>query len=263
MSESATANVKTTESIRWRGGQVTRIEALTDAVFGFAITLLVVSLEVPQTFDDLLGMMRDFVAFAASFTLLILVWTYHYRLFSKYDLEDAWTVVLNSLLLFVVLFYVYPLKFVAAVVLGGRMQDAFSSGEQVPLLMAIYGAGFVAVFLIFATLYGHAFRLRHRLDLTPAEAHEARASVANCLVMVGAGLFSIAIALFWPGDWAAPIAGFSYFLIGPAQWIVGTRMRRLAPPETRFQSAEPTLQNAPAVTPGAAPASPAPPIHTA
>lgn len=63
---------RTTQSIRWRGGQVTRIEALTDAVFGFAITLLVVSLEVPQTFDDLMAMMRGFVAFAFSFTLLIL-----------------------------------------------------------------------------------------------------------------------------------------------------------------------------------------------
>ena len=250
-------DTRTTESIRWRGGQVTRIEALTDAVFGFAITLLVVSLEVPQTFDDLMGMMRDFVAFAASFTLLVLVWTYHYRLFSKYDLEDTWTVALNSLLLFVVLFYVYPLKFVASVVLGGRMQTAFTSSDQAPLLMAIYGAGFVAVFLIFATLYGHAFRLREQLGLTPTEAHGARVHVANCLVMVGVGLLSIAIALFAPGDWAAPAAGFSYFLIAPAQWIVGSRMWRLAPA---------TVASAVAASAAAATvplADPAPPIHTA
>ena len=47
--------------------------------------------------------------------------------------------------------------------------------------------------------------------------------------MVGVGLLSIMIALLLPGTWAAPAAGFSYFLIGPTQWIVGTRMRRLAP----------------------------------
>ena len=70
---------RTTESIRWRGGQVTRLEALTDAVFGFAITLLVVSLDVPKTFDGLMVLMKGFIPFAASFALLILVWTYHYR----------------------------------------------------------------------------------------------------------------------------------------------------------------------------------------
>lgn len=38
--------------------RTTRIAALTDAVFAFAITLLVVTLEVPDTFDDLLGAER-------------------------------------------------------------------------------------------------------------------------------------------------------------------------------------------------------------
>lgn len=223
---------RTTESIRWRGGQVTRIEALTDAVFGFAITLLVVSLEVPETFDDLTGLMRGFVAFAASFTLLILVWTYHYRLFSRFDLEDGVTIVLNSILLFVVLFYVYPLKFVAYVLLGGGLHRAFDSGEQVSALMAIYGAGFVAVFAVFALLYRHAWKLRHRLGLTPFEAHDALAHVANCLVMVAVGTLSIVLALALPDPWASPIAGFSYFLIGPAQWFTGVYMEKQAPLDT-------------------------------
>ena len=33
---------------RWRSHDVSRIEGLSDAVFGFAVTLLVVSLEVPR-----------------------------------------------------------------------------------------------------------------------------------------------------------------------------------------------------------------------
>ena len=241
---------RTTESIRWRGGQVTRIEALTDAVFGFAITLLAVSFEVPQTFDELMSMMRGFVGFAFSFTLIILVWTYHYRLFSKYDLEDGWTIVLNSLLLFVVLFYVYPLKFVASFLLGG-VENAFTSWEQVPLLMAIYGGGFVAVFFVFAAMYRHAYRLRDRMGLTAEEAHDARANVANCLVMVAVGLLSVTLALTIDGPAAAPIAGFSYFLIGPAQWLVGSRMHRLAPAQMKTGALSPVE-----------PAEPMPPIHT-
>jgi len=39
---------------RWRGGEITRLEGFTDAVFAFAVTLLVVSLEVLHTFDELI-----------------------------------------------------------------------------------------------------------------------------------------------------------------------------------------------------------------
>ena len=39
---------KTTD-FRWRGNEISRIEGLSDAVFAFAVTLLVVSLEVPKT----------------------------------------------------------------------------------------------------------------------------------------------------------------------------------------------------------------------
>ena len=36
----------------------------------------------------------------------------------RYGLQDAWTIFLNSLLLFVVLFYVYPLKFLTRLLIG-------------------------------------------------------------------------------------------------------------------------------------------------
>jgi protein-S-isoprenylcysteine O-methyltransferase Ste14 len=55
------------DGFRLRGlGEVSRIEALSDGVIAFAITLLVVSLEVPRTFDELLVTMRGFLAFAAA-----------------------------------------------------------------------------------------------------------------------------------------------------------------------------------------------------
>jgi uncharacterized membrane protein len=57
----------------WRGGDVSRIEALSDAVFAFSLTLIVVSLQVPETFEQLTAVMWGFIAFAACFTLLILI----------------------------------------------------------------------------------------------------------------------------------------------------------------------------------------------
>src|SRR5712691_5665170 len=106
------------KKFRWRSHEVSRTEGLSDAVFGFAITLLVVSLEVPKTYSELMQTMRGFGAFAISFTLLFMVWFNQYKFFRRYNLQDSLTIVLNGVLLFVVLFYVYPLKFVFTLMLN-------------------------------------------------------------------------------------------------------------------------------------------------
>jgi hypothetical protein len=67
------------EGFSWRGEEVSRIESFSDAVFAFAVTLLVVSLEVPKTFDELISTMRGFFAFAICFWLLLAAWFEHYK----------------------------------------------------------------------------------------------------------------------------------------------------------------------------------------
>src|ERR1700720_854768 len=99
-----------------RQREVSRIDGFSDAAFGFAVPLLVVSLEVPKTYHELMLAIRGFPAFAVCFALLFQVWWRHYRFFRSYDLEDARVIVLTGSLLFVVLFYVYPLKFLWTVV---------------------------------------------------------------------------------------------------------------------------------------------------
>ena len=98
-------------AFRWRSHEISRVEGLSDAVFGFAITLLVVSLEVPKTFNELLSRNAGFRGVCNLFHVLFTVWYNQYKFFRRYGLQDTLTVVLNGALLFVVLFYVYPLKF--------------------------------------------------------------------------------------------------------------------------------------------------------
>src|SRR5207249_3645785 len=139
------------KQFRWRSHEVSRLEGLSDAVFGFAVTLLVVSLEVPQTFAELMQAMRGFGAFAISFTLLLLVWFTQYKFFRRYALQDTFTVVLNAALLFVILFYVYPLKFVFTFLISqvtGHRGELYlpngakivmvESSDQVATLMVIF-----------------------------------------------------------------------------------------------------------------------------
>jgi uncharacterized membrane protein len=229
---------------RWRSREVSRLEGLADAVFGFAITLLVVSLEVPRTFDDLLATMATFPAFAISFALLLLVWYQHYVFFRRYDIEDGLTMVLNSALLFVVLFYVYPLKFVwtflANMVIRGDPRVRLANGEmaypiqphQGGAMMVVYGLGFVAVFSIFALLYWHAYRRRAEMGLNDLEVHDTRVELVSNLLYVAVGLLSVVIAAAGPGGPpAAAFSGFAYALLGPVHWLhgrlAGRRRKRL------------------------------------
>ena len=101
---------------RWRGNEVSRVEGFTDAVFAFAVTLLVVALEVPHTFEGLMDVVRGFPAFVICFTLLMTFWNAHYSYHRRYGLEGAFSRVMTMAIIVLVLFFVYPLKFLFTMV---------------------------------------------------------------------------------------------------------------------------------------------------
>src|SRR3954471_8842297 len=92
------------KGFEWRAGEITRLEGFSDAVFAFAVTLLVVSLEVPHTFAELAGVMKGFVAFGICFAALTLVWKEHSIFFRRYGLQTPYVMFLNCVLLFLILF---------------------------------------------------------------------------------------------------------------------------------------------------------------
>lgn len=226
---------------RLRGREVSRLEALSDAVFGFAITLLVVSLEVPRTAAALFQALSGFVVFAACFALLFLVWYNQNRFFRRYGLDDTVTVVLNGVLLFVIVFFVYPLKFVFSIVIeimkGNRPWLETHDGVQVltqgqwPVMMMIFSGGYMAVFLLFALMHLNAYRLRDALELTPLERFDTVDNVRESLLNVAIGGLSVLLSAL--GGAAGPLwGGLAYWLVGPALythgWHSGRRRKRLA-----------------------------------
>jgi len=61
-------------NIVWRSHEPSRLETFSDAVFAFALTLIIVSVEVPKSFDDLLETMKGTVSFAVCFAALFQIW---------------------------------------------------------------------------------------------------------------------------------------------------------------------------------------------
>jgi len=239
---------------RWRGHEVSRIEGLSDAVFAFAITLLVVSLEVPKTFTELAETMHGFGAFLISFALLFFVWFNQYRFFRRYGLRDTITVLLNATLLFVVLFYVYPLKFLFSFLVdrftGGHGEVRLPNGNVVPMienndqmasLMTIFNLGYLAVFGVFVLLFWHAYRKREALDLNELERFDTRESIQESALNCGIAIISLVILII-AGVGRAGLAGMAYMLTPVVMTVNGKIMgRRRKKLEERLQGAIPAV----------------------
>jgi hypothetical protein len=218
---------------------VTRIEAFSDAVFGFAITLLVVSLEVPDSFDELLQVMKSLPVFAVTFAILLMMWQEHHNLFKRFPCADGVSIWLNGALLFVVVSYIYPLKFLFSGIVGpGGMRFGQSSTfmrlDQAKMLMVIYGAGFAAIFLLFATMYWRAGRRAS----DPTDRHDATVLVGHSFVYIGVAALSMGLAVFG-GRYGSAYSGVAYGLIGPFQGLYHGLTSRYWKPPVAASAGEP------------------------
>jgi uncharacterized membrane protein len=220
---------------RFRGHEVKRIEAFSDAVFAFAVTLLIVSLEVPKSFEDLMVTMRGFFAFGVSFVLLMTIWYEQNIFFRRYGLDDLMTVVLNCTLIFLVLFYVYPLKFLFTLAFSSQIYGRGHSPfiievADIPKLMMIYGLGYILIYLLFSFMYWHALRKKIELQLTGGEIFDTKTKLFKNIILIVIGLLSVFVSQIVPAEEAGE-TGMVYILIGPALSIFygyrGKRKRKL------------------------------------
>jgi len=213
---------------RFRGKEAGRLENFSDAVFGMAITLLLISSTPPSNFDQLKRFTYELFPFLACITLISLIWHEHYIFFLRYGLRNGRMVVLNTLFLIIILFYVYPLKFLTTMLIVGPL--AYLSGNQVLLsdikamihardvgeLMIIYGIGASSVFVVLSMMYRYALSQSSLLDLNELERYDTRMSMISNLLMASVPLASVIAAVILRNSyWAGPVAGFMYFLYTP------------------------------------------------
>jgi uncharacterized membrane protein len=159
---------------RWgRGGWLTarhgpgelefaRIVAFSDGVIAIAITLLVLTLEVPDVSADelpsaLADMWRSYVAFALSFALIGRFWIIHHRTFAAIARFDAVLMTLNLVVL-------------ALIVLMPFATDLVSEYEENPIGVALYASVIAGAGIVNWAMMRHAWRSGHVLESHRAEA---------------------------------------------------------------------------------------------
>ena len=228
------------QEFRYRGEESTRVEALSDAGFALAIGLLLISTSSPTNFEELLIFTKDLLPFAMCIALIMLVWYEHFRFFIRYGFRSKYIVFLNGFLIFLLLFYVYPLKFLTKLLVNiysgllaplfglqtsvGREIKGMVSNQEMAQLMVIYGLGAAGIFFVLMLMYRYALKKKEELELNEVEIFDTRVSVYGNALMASIPLLSVVLVIIIPNPIVgSAISGFSYFLYWPVMTIFGKR----------------------------------------
>lgn len=205
----------------YRGENPDRLDSLTDAVFGIAITLLIFNLANPNSFGDMVSFTKTLPAFLISIGFLMLVWREHVNFSILYGLTDSLIIALNILYIALVIFYVYPLRFWTLFLTNLIFQTDLQlqiQGDQVPELMIFYGFVAFGLYFTMLLLYIRAFKIQNKLVLNSKEILHTRMQLWRMLIMCGVPILSI-IVIFILKGWSAAGASFwgglTYILYTP------------------------------------------------
>lgn len=220
------------EKFRNRGKDILRIEALSDAVFAFAVSLLVASLEVPQTFDELKVIIQGVVPFFATVALLFLFWYQQYMFFRRYALNDFVTILYNFSYLAIILFYLYPLKFLFSILLFSwtgidLFPKATAHGltvlrsEDFPDLIVLFSLGYFVIWLILFLMHQRALKKGCKPALNEYETLFTYMERRGAIMNAGIGIAAAVLAVTSP----AWLAGLCYLLI-PVVLFINKRIFR-------------------------------------
>lgn len=219
-----------------RGREVTRIEAFVDAAFAFAVTLLVISFDaIPDSAQALVEALKGVPAFAASFSLLAMLWWAHADWSRRFGLDDGRSVLLSLLMVFLVLVYVYPLRIIFSMFFNwasnGWLPSSVTIGSMrdFQAMFLAYALAWTTLGCVVVALYRHAWRLRDALGLDRGERIDLRGSLAAHAMIPATGvialLFLLVVDLMGWAEWSG-FSGFAYSLMGFTGLVVARARRR-------------------------------------
>ena len=208
------------DGFRMRGQEMTRIEVFIDAAFAFALTMLVISFDrIPENLDEVVSAMKGIPAFVVAVTQLVWIWHEHSQWSERYGLRDTRTVILSTVLLMVMLVYIYPMRLMFEGLFwwmsGGYFPSTleFTSFDDVRDMFLFLGGGLGAVCLVYFFMYRHAIACRDQLRLNAYEQYASGTYALVWIGCVGVCLICMGLAIVLADQWV-PFAGFGYALLG-------------------------------------------------
>lgn len=134
--------------------ETSRLEAFSDGVFAIAITLLVLTLEVPEVrnglWHALLNEWPQFAGYLASFAIIGIMWVNHHSMFRTIVRSDRALLFLNLLLLLWTAMLPFPTHLIARYLGAG--------GTDAAVAEAVYSANLTLAAIAFSLIWIHAIR---------------------------------------------------------------------------------------------------------
>lgn len=192
--------------------------------------LLITGSAPPESLDDLRAALPNLPASAAAFVLIVLFWSAHRAYGRLAPVRDGLSVLLSLAIVFTVLVYVLPLRFLMQSMFGwitggwlpGR--DVIGGFDDLATLYQIYGAGFALLTTLYAILFARCLKAAS----SPADRADARSWRDSWIICAATGVVSVLLALLplQPAPWLPPT---TYCLIPLAIWLREMQAARRKP----------------------------------
>lgn len=194
-----------------------RLESVSDAVFAFAATLMVVNIGAESLFTSFKKELPNFISFAVSFFVMMAIWKVHYNFFRRTNYIDNWIIALNMILLFTVLFYIFPIRSLLNTGFGGQR----ISINEFSNIFQLYSIGFTLIFLGFQLMYFRAFKKDRKEKVNLKLLFYCQ----HFSIFVIIGILSLILAKLQIGL-RYGIPGFVYVLLGPLCYFHSKRFHK-------------------------------------
>jgi uncharacterized membrane protein len=164
-----------------------RVEAFSDGVFAFAITLLVVTIAQPDDYrrlaHDLAQRWPSLAAYVVSFAVIGIMWLNHHSVFGHFSRVDRGLVYLNLVLLMTVAFLPFP---------TGVLGQALARGQGEQTAAVVYGVTMTANACAWGALWLYA---SHDRRLLRRSFPESQRRMSTLLFTMGGVVYAFSVGV--------------------------------------------------------------------